>query len=70
LRALLERADRFSICEKTMNIKKKLTNPFALVAQGFGLGAVLFFATAMFSADSPPRPQPAELASLQQNQDA
>ena len=53
-----------------MNIKKKLTNPFALVAQGFGLGAVLFFATAMFSADSPPRPQPAELASLQQNQDA
>jgi hypothetical protein len=30
--------------DNAMNIKKKLSNPFALVAQGFALGAILFFA--------------------------
>jgi hypothetical protein len=34
-----------------MNIKKKLTNPFVLVAQGFAAGAVIFFATAPADAD-------------------
>lgn len=29
-----------------MNIKKKLANPFALVAEGFVAGAILFYATA------------------------
>jgi hypothetical protein len=29
-----------------MNLKKKLQNPFALIAQGFIGGAILFFATA------------------------
>lgn len=28
-----------------MNIKKKLQNPFALVAQGFVAGAILFWTT-------------------------
>ena len=28
-----------------MNFKKKLQNPFALVAQGFAIGGLLFFAT-------------------------
>jgi hypothetical protein len=34
-----------------MNIKKKLTNPFVLVAQGFAAGAIIFFATAPAEAD-------------------
>ena len=34
-----------------MNIKKKLTNPFVLVAQGFVGGAIIFFATAPAEAD-------------------
>jgi hypothetical protein len=29
-----------------MDIKKKLAHPFALMAQGFGFGALLFFGTA------------------------
>ncbi|HWH18530.1 MAG TPA: hypothetical protein VNT77_09400 [Allosphingosinicella sp.] len=45
-----------------MDIKKKLSNPLALVAQGFGLGAILFFATAPSEADSPPQPRSAETA--------
>jgi hypothetical protein len=28
-----------------MSVRKKLQNPFALVAQGFVLGGLLFFAT-------------------------
>lgn len=40
-----------------MDIKKKLTNPFALVAQGFGLGAILFFATMTPESDSATPPQ-------------
>lgn len=34
-----------------MNIKKKLTNPFVLIAQGFAAGAIVFFATAPAEAD-------------------
>ena len=30
---------------KMMNLKKKLANPFALVAQGFLFGAILFWST-------------------------
>lgn len=37
-----------------INIKKKLSNPFALAAQGFAAGAILFFATMPAEADSPP----------------
>ena len=38
---------------KTMNLKKKLANPFVLVAQGFVAGAILFFAVAQpMQADS------------------
>jgi hypothetical protein len=40
-----------------MNIKKKLTNPFVLVAQGFTIGAIVFFATAPAEAD-PQQPAP------------
>lgn len=29
---------------RVMNLKKKLANPFVLVAQGFVAGAILFFA--------------------------
>ena len=47
-----------------MNIKRKLSNPFALIAQGFGLGAVLFFATMSPDADSPQHSQPVQSAAL------
>jgi hypothetical protein len=51
-----------------MNIKQKLTNPFALVAQGFGVGAILFFATMSPAADSQPQDndsaKPVQSASL------
>jgi hypothetical protein len=47
-----------------MNIKKKLSNPFALIAQGFGLGAVLFFATMSPEADSPQQPRPIQSAAV------
>ena len=50
-----------------MDIKKKLTNPFALVAQGFGLGAVLFFATIPAEADSPQQPRQVQSTSLPEN---
>jgi hypothetical protein len=42
-----------------MNIKKKLTNPFVLIAQGFAAGAIVFFATAPVEVD---RQQPAPSA--------
>jgi hypothetical protein len=42
-----------------MNIKKKLTNPFVLIAHGFAAGAIVFFATAPADAD---RQQPAPSA--------
>ena len=35
-----------------MDIKKKLQNPFALVAQGFVVGAILFWTTAPAEADA------------------
>jgi len=31
---------------KTMKMKQKLQNPFALVVQGFVAGAIIFYATA------------------------
>ena len=37
-----------------MSIKQKLQNPFALVAQGFIAGAILFWATAPGDADARP----------------
>lgn len=40
-----------------MNIKQKLKNPFALVAQGFIVGAILFWATMSSEPDNPPLPQ-------------
>lgn len=48
---------------KMMNFKKKLQNPFALVAQGFAIGAVLVFATTPKEADLA-QPQPVESAAL------
>jgi hypothetical protein len=48
---------------KTMNIKQKLTNPFALVAQGFGVGAIFFFAAMALEPDLPPQVDPAQTAS-------
>ena len=44
--------------------KKKLLNPFALVGQGFVVGAVLFFATAPRDADAPNRAPPIQSAAL------
>jgi hypothetical protein len=38
-----------------MNIKKKLSNPLALVAQGFVAGAILFTFTAPQEADAAER---------------
>lgn len=43
-------------------MKKKLSNPFVLVAEGFGLGALLFFATMTPDSDSQPQPQQARAA--------
>jgi hypothetical protein len=42
-----------------MTLKQKLQNPFALVAQGFVGGAILFWATTALS-DSPPSNPPAD----------
>ena len=42
---------------RTMDIKQKLKNPFALVAQGFVVGAILFWATMPIEQDIPPPPQ-------------
>ena len=50
-----------------MNIRKKLTNPFALVAQGFGLGAVLFLATVPADQDAPQSQRPSQSAVLPEN---
>lgn len=37
-----------------MNLEKKLLNPFLLVAQGFGAGAIFFFVVAQpLRADAP-----------------
>jgi hypothetical protein len=47
--------------KKTMDIKKKLQNPFALVAQGFVAGAILFWTTAPAEADAN-QVQPVEAA--------
>lgn len=46
-----------------MHIKQKLTNPFALVAQGFGVGAILMFAAMALEPDSPPQVDPVQSAS-------
>lgn len=45
-----------------MTLKQRLQNPFALVAQGFVAGAILFWATAPSDGDSPPPSAPAESA--------
>ena len=45
-----------------MNMKKKLQNPFVLVAQGFIAGAILFYATTPPEAD-PQLPAPVQSAS-------
>ena len=47
-----------------MNIKKKLANPFALVAQGFAAGALLFFATAPSESDSSQQPPAGQSAAV------
>lgn len=52
-----------------MNIKQKLQHPFALVGQGFALGAILFFATAPVEADSP-QADPVQTAALAETLDA
>lgn len=44
---------------KAMKIKQTLQNPFVLVAQGFVVGAALFFTTAPREAE--PQPQGASL---------
>jgi hypothetical protein len=53
-----------------MNIKKKLTNPFALVAQGFAVGAALFVVTIPSDADSQQDNQPQQSAVLPENLEA
>ncbi len=42
-----------------MRFLKKLTNPFALVAEGFLVGALLFATTTPDLSDSRPAPSPA-----------
>ena len=41
-----------------MNIKKKLQNPFALIAQGFIGGAAIFYVTMPANVDAQPRVSP------------
>ena len=41
-----------------MNIKKKLQNPFALIAQGFIGGAAIFYATLPANVDAQPQVSP------------
>jgi len=53
-----------------MNIKRKLQNPFALIAQGFVAGAILFWTTAPAEADAPYPAQAAQSATSAQNIDA
>lgn len=51
-----------------MNFKKKLANPFALVAQGFVAGAILFFAVGQpLQADAPQPDRPLASASAAKN---
>ena len=52
-----------------MNLKKKLQNPFALVAQGFVAGAILFWSTAPSEVEAN-QPQAAQAATIAQNLDA
>ena len=54
-----------------MNIKKKLQNPFALVAQGFVAGAILFWTTTAPAEESPSQGQAVQAAAAAaQNFDA
>lgn len=45
----------------TRGLKKKLSNPFALVAQGFAVGSILFFATLPDDAQAQAVAAPAEI---------
>lgn len=45
-----------------MNIRKKLQHPFALVAQGFVAGAILFFTTSAPQAEAGDRQGTAQRA--------
>lgn len=49
-----------------MNIKKKLLNPFFLGAQGFVLGAILFWSTHPSEADLPQPAVSAQIPVVQQ----
>jgi hypothetical protein len=50
-----------------MDIKKKLQNPFALVAQGFVAGAILFWSTVPGEAEATNQPQAAQAAAAVQS---
>ena len=45
---------------KTMKIKQKLQNPFALIAQGFVAGAIILYATTPANVDGPAQDVPVE----------
>ena len=49
-----------------MNIKKKLQNPFLLVAEGFAAGAIIFLATTPIETDAP-QPAPSALSAPAQD---
>ena len=53
-----------------MNIKKKLQNPFVLIAQGFVAGAILFWSTAPQDADAPNQSQAVQAQAIAQSIDA
>ena len=48
-----------------MDIKKKLQNPFVLVAQGFIAGAILFWSTNPPEAEASNPPAPVQAAAAQ-----
>jgi hypothetical protein len=49
-----------------MKLKQKLQNPFALIAQGFVAGAIIFFATAPGDEQAPQTAQSAQSSSFAQ----
>ncbi len=50
----------------TMDIKKKLLNPFVLIGQGFVAGAILFYSTAPEPPVAQPQPAGIQSAAVQQ----
>lgn len=58
--------DGWGTANKLMNMKKKLLNPFVLVAQGFIAGAALFWSTQPAESGAVQTSSPAQTTAVQQ----